>query len=66
MSENTSEENLHYNMVQWTIKKKTGLDRRVETSRPKVCFYHKAEILQVGQKPVGRNDVFTIRQKYYK
>ena len=32
----------------------TGLDRRAETSRLKWCFSHKAEILPLSRKPVGR------------
>ena len=34
------------------------LDHRAETSRVKLCFYHKAEILPQSRKPVG--------QKYHK
>ena len=37
-------------------------NRRIKTSRPKLCFYHKAN---QGSKPVGQNYVFTIRMKYY-
>ena len=33
-----------------------GLDRRIETSRPKWYYYRKAGILRLGRKPVGRND----------
>ena len=38
-------------------KKMVQLDHRIKTSRPKWCFYHKAEILPVGQKLVGPTDV---------
>ena len=32
------------------------LDRRTETSRPKLCIYHKVEILPQSRKPYGLND----------